>query len=50
MIKQTIDLEKCLVSVVWLVNGIHSLLDVLEGIASHSTFFSVIVPLICLQA
>jgi hypothetical protein len=30
-IKQKINMENCLVSILWLVNGIHSLLDVPKG-------------------
>jgi histone-lysine N-methyltransferase SETMAR len=44
-IKQTIDTEKCLISVLWSANGIHSLVDILKGESYNSSFFcSVIVP------
>jgi hypothetical protein len=38
-IKQKIDTEKCLISVIWSVNGIHSLLDVPKGTTYDTTFF-----------
>jgi hypothetical protein len=31
-IKQKIDIEKYLISIIWSINGIHSLLDVPKGI------------------
>jgi hypothetical protein len=37
--EQTIDTENCLISVIWSVNGIHSLLDVSKGTTYNSTFF-----------
>jgi hypothetical protein len=44
-IKQEIDTEKWLISVLWSVNGIHSLLDVPNGIAYNTTFFcDVVIP------
>jgi hypothetical protein len=39
-IKQKIDAEKCLVSILWLVHGIFSLLDVPQGTAHNTTFFT----------
>jgi hypothetical protein len=46
--QQKIDTEKCLISVIWSVNGIHSLLDVPKGMTYNSTFFcqSVVIDLI----
>jgi hypothetical protein len=38
-IKQTIDTEKCLISIIWSVNGIHSLLDLPKCIAYNSILF-----------
>jgi hypothetical protein len=38
-IKQTIDIKKCLILIIWYVNGINSLLDVLKNIAYNSIFF-----------
>jgi hypothetical protein len=44
-IKQRIDTEKCPISVIWSVNGIHSLLDVPKGITYNNTFFcDVVIP------
>jgi hypothetical protein len=44
-INQKIDSEKCLISVRWSVNGIHSLEDVSTGITYDSAFFcDIIVP------
>jgi hypothetical protein len=44
-IKQTIDTEKCLISVLWSANGIHSLVDNPTGESYNSSFFCcVIVP------
>jgi hypothetical protein len=43
--KQTIDTEKCLICVLWSVDGIHSLVDIPKGELCNSSFFcSVIVP------
>jgi hypothetical protein len=39
-LKQKIDTEKCLILVIWSVNGIHSLLDVAKGTAYNTKFFS----------
>jgi hypothetical protein len=46
--EQKIDAEKCLISVIWSVNGIHRLLDVSKGTTYSSTFFcqSVLLDLI----
>jgi hypothetical protein len=38
-IKSKIDTEKCLILVIWSVNGIHSLLDVPKGTTYNSIFF-----------
>jgi transposase len=38
-VKQTIDTEKCLISILWSVNGIHSLLDIPKGESYNSAFF-----------
>jgi hypothetical protein len=38
-IKQKIDTKKCLDSVIWSVNGIHSLLGVPKGTPYNTTFF-----------
>jgi hypothetical protein len=38
-IKQKIDIENCLISIIWSVNGIHSLLNVSKYIVDNSTFF-----------
>jgi hypothetical protein len=38
-IKRKIDIRKCLISIIWSVNGVHSLLDVPKDIAYNSTFF-----------
>jgi transposase len=38
-VKQTIDTEKCLISVFWSVNAIHSLVDVPKGMKYNTTFF-----------
>jgi hypothetical protein len=44
-IKQTIDAEKCLISILWFVNGIHSLVDIPKGESYSSAFFcNVVVP------
>jgi hypothetical protein len=44
-IEQKIDTEKCLISIIWSVNGIHSLLDVPKGTTYNSTFFcDIVVP------
>jgi hypothetical protein len=44
-IKPKIDTEKCIISVIWSVNGIHSLLDVPKGTTHNRTFFcDVVVP------
>jgi hypothetical protein len=44
-IKQTIDTEKSLISVLWSANGIHSLVEIPKGESCNSSFFcSVIVP------
>jgi hypothetical protein len=38
-------MEKCLISVIWSVNGIHSLLDVPKGIIYNIAFFcDVVIP------
>jgi hypothetical protein len=37
--ERKIDTEKCLISAIWSVNGIHSLLDVPKGTTYNSTFF-----------
>jgi hypothetical protein len=37
-IRRGIDTEKCLISVVWSVYGIHHLIDVPPGMKSHSSF------------
>jgi hypothetical protein len=39
-IKQKIDTEKCLVSILWLVNGIHTLLNVQKWTAYNTVFFT----------
>jgi hypothetical protein len=39
-IKQKTDTEKCLVSVLWSVNGIYSLLDVPKGTTYNTEFFT----------
>jgi hypothetical protein len=39
-IKQKNDAEKCLISILWLVSGIHSLLDVPKGIIYNTAFFT----------
>jgi hypothetical protein len=46
--EQKIESEKCLISIIWSVNGIHSLLDVPKGTTYNSTFFcqSVLIDLI----
>jgi hypothetical protein len=36
---QKIDIEKCLISLLWSVNGIHSLVDVPTGSTYNSAFF-----------
>jgi hypothetical protein len=36
---QKIDTEKCLISLLWSVNGIHSLVDVPKGSTYNSAFF-----------
>jgi hypothetical protein len=38
-IKQTIDAEKCLISILWFVSGIHSLVDIPKGESYNSAFF-----------
>jgi hypothetical protein len=38
-VSQKIDTEKCLISLLWSVSGIHSLVDVPKGNTYHSTFF-----------
>jgi hypothetical protein len=38
-IKQRINTEKCLVSIIWSVNGIHSLFDLPKETIYNSTFF-----------
>jgi histone-lysine N-methyltransferase SETMAR len=44
-IKQKIGTEKCLISVIWSVNGIDSLLDVPKGTTYNTTFFcDVVIP------
>jgi hypothetical protein len=44
-IKQRIDTEKCLISVLWSRNGVQSLVDIPNGESSSSSFFcSVVVP------
>jgi transposase len=44
-IKQKIDTEKCLISVLWSVRGIHSLVDVPKGTTYNTDFFcNVIMP------
>jgi hypothetical protein len=37
--KQKLDTEKCLISVIWSVNGIHSLFYVPKGTTYNTTFF-----------
>jgi hypothetical protein len=44
-----IDTEKCLISAVWSVNGIHSLLDVPKGTTYNTTFFYDVVILDLLE-
>jgi hypothetical protein len=39
-IKQRIDMEKCLISILWSVNGIHSLFDVFKGTVYNIAFFT----------
>jgi histone-lysine N-methyltransferase SETMAR len=39
-IKQKIDTEKCLVSILWSVKGIHTLLNVPKGTMSNTAFFT----------
>jgi hypothetical protein len=34
-----IDTEKCLISIFWSVNGIHTLIDVSKGSTDNRTFF-----------
>jgi hypothetical protein len=44
-IKQKIDMKKCLISAIWSVNGIHSLLDVPKETIHNTTFFcNVVIP------
>jgi histone-lysine N-methyltransferase SETMAR len=44
-IKQTIDTDKCLLSVLWSANGIHSLVDIPKRESDNSSFFCfVVVP------
>jgi hypothetical protein len=44
-ISQKIDTEKCLISLLWPVNGIDSLVDVPKGSTYHSAFFcNTVVP------
>jgi transposase len=44
-VKQTIDTEKCRISVLWSVNGIHWFVDVPKWESYHSAFFcNVVVP------
>jgi hypothetical protein len=44
-IKQIIGTDKCLISVLWSVNWIHSFVDILKGESYNSSFFGfVIVP------
>jgi transposase len=38
-IRRKIDTEKCLISVLWSVNRIHHLIDVLPGMKSNNSFF-----------
>jgi hypothetical protein len=38
-VKQMIDAQKCLISVLWSVNGIHSLFDVPRGESCNSAFY-----------
>jgi hypothetical protein len=47
-IKPEIDAEKCLISVIWSVNVIHSLVDDPKGESYHSqlTFVFVLLPLL----
>jgi hypothetical protein len=44
-IKQKIDTEKCLLSILWSVNDIHCLLDVPKGTTYNSAFFTDVVML-----
>jgi hypothetical protein len=37
--KQKIDTEKCLIFVLWCVTGIHTLIDVLNGMMENADFF-----------
>jgi hypothetical protein len=39
-IKETINTKKCLISVIWSMNGIHSLFDLSKGTTYNSAFFS----------
>jgi hypothetical protein len=39
-VKPTLDTEKCLISVLWSVNRIHSVVDILEAETSNLAFFS----------
>jgi hypothetical protein len=44
-IRRKIDAEKCLISVLWSVNGIHHLIDVPPGMKHNSSFFcDVVMP------
>jgi hypothetical protein len=43
LIKQKIDREECFISILWLVNGIHSLLDVPKGTTYNAAFFTDVV-------
>jgi hypothetical protein len=38
-VTQRIDTEKCLISIPWFLDGIHSLIDVPKGNTSNTTFF-----------
>jgi hypothetical protein len=44
-IKQTIDTEMCLISVLWSANGIHSLIDIPKGESFNSLFFCSVIVL-----
>jgi histone-lysine N-methyltransferase SETMAR len=46
-IRQKIDTEKCLISILWSVYGIHSLVDLPKGTSYNSAFFCSAVVLLC---
>jgi hypothetical protein len=44
-VSQTIDTQKCLISVLWSIHGIHSLVDVLKATTYNTAFVcDIIVP------